>query len=107
MNKVFCAAIAAGLLLANNGSCLGGGVNSAGSSRPAQICADAARIGAAADVIAQALAAAGFAQEKIAALLPLIERGRLLITVTCTIVAPPAAPTPVPAPDAPPVTNAS
>jgi hypothetical protein len=88
LKKVLCAAAAACLLLANNGSCIGGVNSASGSAVRARICEAASRVGAAADTITQALTAIHVAQEKIDALVPLIQRGRLLITVTCAIVLP-------------------
>lgn len=58
---------------------------------PAQrVCERAAQAGAAADTIAQGLLAAGIAENKVSALVPLIQTGRLLVTATCAILVPPA-----------------
>lgn len=56
---------------------------------PAQnICAAASQAGAAADIIAQSLLAAGIGEAKVGALVPLIQTGRLLVTATCAILVP-------------------
>lgn len=94
MKKLLCGAAALCLLLANNGSCLGGPVQSPSdvpaSSQAARLCAEAARAGAAADVIAQALIATHVAENKVAALVPLIQAGRLLIDSSCAVLLPPS-----------------
>ncbi|MGE3871176.1 MAG: hypothetical protein AB7F51_16905 [Pseudorhodoplanes sp.] len=70
--------------------CAGGPGGPGGLTPPQRVCEGAAQAGAAADVIAQGLIAAGIAPAKVSALVPLIQTGRLLVTATCAILVPPA-----------------
>ena len=69
------------------GSCGPEGVNSASA---AHACHVASQAGAALDILARDLAAAGFSTAKINAVLPLIQAGKLLVDVNCALLVPSA-----------------